>query len=289
MRTERFKGVLPLALIIAPLIATAISLLSIGDQNRYPLMNPVVAEVRGVDVSISPTYQGGVPEATLTYAVTVTNIGGVHDTYILMVGDNSGWGPTLLKNLLENVPPGENRVISLSVAIPSGEVCTLDNIVVTATSMADNSIRGSDESTAHLGKAKIRFWIKWCYGFGVSIDLNLLLREDSRNLVLKFYTWGGTYEGENVLRSGMTPKQVVMVKNVPHPIPMRKPERVRLVLTDEENNEVQTISTFLTRRSDLMWVISRIKSIWPFLPPENRSCAMAMISAIKRNWPYAPS
>lgn len=288
MGTEHFKGVLLATLVITLSIALAISLLSVGNQDHYPLMNPVVAEARGVEVSILPTYQGGVSEATLTYTVTVTNTGSVDENYTLTVSDNENWGPTLSENLLENVSPGENRVVSLSVAIPWGVVCTVDNIVVTATSMADNSISDSDESIAHRGKAKMEFYIEWCYGFGVIVDLNLLLREDSRNLVLKFYTWGWTYEGENVLWSGMTPAQVVMTKNVPHPTPMHKPERVRLVLTDEENNEVQTISTFLTRRPILFEVISWIKVRWPFLPPENRSCLMKMISAIKGNWPFAP-
>ena len=62
-------------LIVIPLIVATISFLSVGNQNRYPLMNPTVAETRGVEVSISPTYQGGVPWATLTYAVIVTNTG----------------------------------------------------------------------------------------------------------------------------------------------------------------------------------------------------------------------
>jgi len=286
---EGFKGALLSALVMALLTAPVILFISTGNQGRYSLMNPVVAEAGGVEVSISPTYQGGVIGATLTYTVTVTNTGSVDENYTLTISDNENWWPTLSENLLENVPPGENRVIFLSVTIPSGEVCTLDNITVTATSTADNSIMGSDDSIAHRGEAKMKFYIKWCYGFGIRIDLNLLLREDSRNLVAKFYTWGWIYEAENVVWSGMTPAQVVMVKDVPHPIPMHKPERVRLVLTDEENNEVQTISTFLLRRSNLWWAISSIKGRWPYCPPEERPCLLQMISVIKRNWPFAPT
>lgn len=167
-------------------------------------------------------------------------------------------------------------------------MCTLDNITVTATSTADNSIRGSDDSIAHLGKARMKLYIKWCHGFGIFVDLNLLLREDSRNLVLKFYTYEWTYEFENVLWSGMTPAQVVIMKYLPHPIRMRKPERVRLVLTDEENNEVQTISTSMTRKTHLIAAIADIKGTWPIWPPENRSCIIRMIASIKANWPYAP-
>jgi hypothetical protein len=155
--------------------------------------------------------------------------------------------------------------------------------------MADNAVKGSDKSVAHLGKAGIKFWLKWCHGFGVTIDLNLFLREDSRGLVLKFYTWGGTYQGENVLWSGTTPAQAIMAEDVPHPSPMRKPERVRLVLTDEDNNEVQTITTYMTRRGDLWGGIVQIINYWPFCPPENRECLWQMILEIVKNWPFAPS
>lgn len=289
MRTERFKGALLSALLITLLIVATISLQFLGNQDSYSLMNPVVAETRGVEVSISPTYQGGVIGATLTYTVTVTNTGSVYENYTLTISDNENWGPSLSENLLENVPPGENRVVTLSVEIPSGEVCTLDNITVTATSKADNSIMGSDDSIAHRGKAKMTLYIKWCYGFGIRIDLNLLLREDSRNLVAKFYNWVWTYEAETVVWSGATPAQVVMVKEVPHPIPMWIPKGVRLVLTDEEDNEVQTVSTSLTRKSDFILAISQMKAQWPFYPPENRYCIIQMLSAIKGQWPFAPS
>lgn len=250
-----------------------------------PIAIEVLPRQLGVAVNISPTYQGGVPGATLTYAVTVANVGNVQDAYFLTAADNSGWGPMLSENLLENVSPGENRAVALSVAIPDGEVCTLDNIAVVATSMADNSVRGSDESVAHLGKARIKLWLHVCC-WGVNVDLNLLLREDSRNLVLKFYTWG-TYEGENILWSGTTPSQVVMTKYVPHPIQGYMPERVRLVLADEDTNEVQTITTYVVRRVDLWPIILYIKSRWPFAGSEERNCYWQKIIKIKGTWPFA--
>jgi len=104
----------------------------------------------GVSVSISPSYRGGPPGGTLNYTVTVVNTGGAEDTYTLIVSDNSGWAKMLLENLLENVQPGENRVVTLSVTIPeNAENCTKDNITVTATSRADNTINASDSCLAH--------------------------------------------------------------------------------------------------------------------------------------------
>lgn len=104
----------------------------------------------GVSISISPSYQRGPPGGMLDYMVTVANTGGAEDTYTLTVGDNSGWALVLSKNLLENVQPGENRMVTLSVAIPeNAENCTRDNITVTATSLADYTMKASGSCVAH--------------------------------------------------------------------------------------------------------------------------------------------
>ena len=104
----------------------------------------------GVSVSISPSYQRGPPGGTLDYTVTVVNMGGDKDTFTLGMGDNSGWTLMLSENLLENVQPGENRVVMLSVTIPeNAENCTKDNVTVTAVSRADNKIKASGSCIAH--------------------------------------------------------------------------------------------------------------------------------------------
>ena len=102
-------------------------------------------------VSISPNSQAGQPGKTLEYTVTVKNRGTINDNYNLVVGDNAvpSWGPTLSDNLLDNVPPGENKTVTLSVTVPeNAELATLDKITVTATSQADNRISGSAEAIA---------------------------------------------------------------------------------------------------------------------------------------------
>lgn len=250
-----------------------------------------VSQQLGVAVSILPTYQGGVPGATLAYTVTVKNTGDLADSYTLTVDDNLGWGLTLSENTL-TIPAGENRTVTLGVAIPSGEVCTFDNILVTATSMADNSVTDADTCLAHLGKAEfwLNMWHDWLgYWFTLGTDLSLYLREDSRNLVLKFYSYGYVYEGENTVWSGATPAHVVFTEAVLHPSkPGKKPERVRLVLTDEENNEVQTISSFVVTKADLFEALMNLYLRWPFENKENRDSINLMIVEIYMNWPLAP-
>jgi len=103
----------------------------------------------GVSVSISPNYQGGMPEGTLEYTVTVTNTGSAEDTYSLTVIDNAGWSPIVSPTSL-TIPAGENGMATLSVVIPENAVyCTKDNIIVTATSQGDNTIKAGDSCLAH--------------------------------------------------------------------------------------------------------------------------------------------
>jgi len=108
------------------------------------------AIVRRVDVSISPSYENGLPGQTLSYTVKVTNEGNVMDNYDLRPSDNAGWGPSLARNLLENVSPRENRAVTLTVTIPeNAKPNTKDNITVTAISKADNAFRDNASCIAH--------------------------------------------------------------------------------------------------------------------------------------------
>ena len=104
-----------------------------------------------VGVSITPENQSGLPGATLTYTVTITNKGNVEDTYDLSVSDNAGWGPTLSENLLM-VPIGENKQTKLNVMVPANApICTRDNIIITTTSRADSTVENSAKCVAHSG------------------------------------------------------------------------------------------------------------------------------------------
>jgi uncharacterized membrane protein len=108
------------------------------------------AVVRSVDASISPREDNGVPGTTLTYTITVKNTGNVLENYNLTAGDNENWGPSLSENRLKNVEPGENKDVTLSVTIPDNAVpCMVDNITITATSQADNTVSASASCIAH--------------------------------------------------------------------------------------------------------------------------------------------
>jgi len=102
--------------------------------------------VRGVGVSISPSYQSGLNGTTLDYTVAVSNTGNVEDTYSLAASDNAGWALSFFPGSL-TVPPWENRTATLSVTVPSNAIgCTNDNIMVTATG---TGVDNSDSCIAH--------------------------------------------------------------------------------------------------------------------------------------------
>jgi hypothetical protein len=104
----------------------------------------LITAARGVNVTISPGENGGMPNETLTYRVTVKNTGDIRDGYVLTVSDNMNWGPKLSDNRFENVQPGENRVTTLTITIPGGAVHgARDNIVVVATSLINAGVKDS--------------------------------------------------------------------------------------------------------------------------------------------------
>ncbi len=118
-------------------------------DGRDPYLEVVYVPPHAVSVSILPTYQSGKPGKELSYSVTVANMGNLDDNYVLTVSDNAGWGPVLLDNLLE-VPAGGENQTTLSVTVPANSLgCSNDNVIVTATSRADNTVSDSDSCIAH--------------------------------------------------------------------------------------------------------------------------------------------
>jgi len=114
-----------------------------------PLTDNFVPKTYNVSVSISPSYENGPNNATLTYTVTVNNTGDVSDNYILTYNDNAGWSPSLSKTSIVVAPGASDNTTTLSVTIPSDAIGgTVDNIKVTATSQTDNTVSGSSGCTA---------------------------------------------------------------------------------------------------------------------------------------------
>jgi parallel beta-helix repeat protein len=79
-----------------------------------------VTIIRGFSVSISPRSQSGENGATLTYTVTVNNIGIGSDNYFLTDNDNAEWSLSVLPTSLLNVSPGTSWNATLSVTLGIG-------------------------------------------------------------------------------------------------------------------------------------------------------------------------
>jgi len=107
------------------------------------------------------------------------------------------------------------------------------------------------------------------------------------NLTVRFYTYSGIYQAESTVWSGTTPAHVVLSMNVSHPLNLPI-EYATLVLTDSYGNTLQTITSFLVRRSHLFTRITQIVARWPFAPSAERIQLFNEIVGISKQWPYAP-
>jgi len=239
------------------------------------------AVLRRVEVVISPARNSALPGGTLSYTVTVTNTGNIWDNYSLAASDTRGWSPTVLPSTLA-LAMGQSDNATLSVTVSSVPPCTEDNVTVTVTSLTD-TVSDNDSCIAH--RAKVQFSLITVYKFAVGLDFYL---HTGAMIVAKFYTYGGVYDNEAVVWSGTTPTQLSLSENIPHP--ENKPvENLTLYLTDNVGSVIETIDSYVVRRSDLMARISAIKSRWPFADAAERSALISEISAIKSKWPFAPS
>jgi len=238
----------------------------------------------GVSVDISPSYQAGVMGGTLEYKIIATNTGTAPDNYVLAVTDDLGWALTLSDNLLRNIEPGENGTVVLRVTIPENSLpCTKDNIVIVVTSTTDNAVSDTNGGVAH-ASGNALFKLENLYT--ASLDTDLYLEEGSR-IVLEFYTYGWSYQAESVFWSGSTPAYVVKFDNVPHP--QGKPvERAKLVLTDNEGNVIQTMTSFTVTKSVLFKRYSDIKKEYP-KPGADKPALFKEYGDIKKQYVRAPS
>lgn len=243
------------------------------------------AEVtRRAEVLISPGHGEGLPGATISYHVTILNIGNVEDTYDLTVSDTDGWDLSISPASLA-LAPSQSGFATLSVTVPeNATVGAKDNITVDATSQADPTVSASSSCTARRSEAA--FWLENLYKVGLGVDF--YPNEGSR-LVVEFYTYEGDYQAESVVWTGSTPTHVAFLENVPHPqgLPV---EKVRLLLVDEAGAEIATVDIYTVIKTYLIIRMSQIKGMWPYASPgPERTALIQEISGIKGQWPLAPS
>jgi hypothetical protein len=242
-----------------------------------------ISVVRDVEVSISPDYQGGTPEMTLIYTVTITNTGNVEDTYNITVSDNAGWDPEFDLAQVKLAPYGSAVIWYLGVIVPEYvPFGAEDNITITATS-TDNEV--SDSGSCIAQRSKAEFSLVTFYKVGLDVDFYFGMGSD---LIVKFYTYGGVYQAENVVWSGSTPDNVNFSKIVSHPMG-KVVEHVRLVLIDETGAEIATVVSFTVTKNGLFGRIMEIKGLWPFASPDEQDALFQEIMDIKGVWPFAPS
>jgi hypothetical protein len=136
-------------------IAVFIIIIAAGGVGGYFLLRDkatgpgwAIPSEYGVEVSISPRGDNGLPGETLTFTVTVNNTGAVEDNYHLEATDNMGWGALLDEDTL-TIPASGDTTVTVSVIVPSDAI-DLDStmITVTATSQADNTVSDSATCTA---------------------------------------------------------------------------------------------------------------------------------------------
>ena len=287
MRTGGFKDALLLTLVIASFLTSVTVVTATSTENTEVSASGngivKVSAVRGVDVSISPSYQGGTPEMTLIYTVTITNTGNVEDTYDITVSDNAGWDPKFDLVQVKLAPYGSAVIWYLKVTVPeSAPFGAEDNITITATS-TDNVVSDSDSCIARRSKAE--FSLVTLYKAGLDMDFYFGM---GSSFIVKFYTYVGDYQGENLVWSGTTPDNVKFLRTVPHPLG-GVVQHVRLVLTDETGAEIATVASFTVTRNDLFGRIMEIKGLWPFASDDERNALFQEIMDIKGVWPLAPS
>ena len=271
-------------------------------QGSARVLSPAVESLQGIahvlspaaafKVEIKPEIQSGTYCETLTYTVTLTNLGSA-DNFDLTVTDNEGWNPTLADYRFENVGPNENVETTLYVHIPDVPIGTIDNITVIATSEAHGTSE-NDSCYAHRGMAKFegiayqaRPYENWDLPGGLYVIRVSMSMYISGELVVEFYDYGWNYETENVVWSG---SGLVQLENfaVGHAAagatPKRGVKQAKLVLRTATENKV--LDTWTTTRINLFKRLSEVKMAWK-PHPEYRVQYFGEMSDIKMQWKSA--
>lgn len=83
----------------------------------------------------------GEPGEVITYTHVLTNISDVPYTFLLTHQSSRGWPVTITPDRIDNLPPGEPRAVTVTIAIPgSAPRGTQDVMTVVATAVGNNSV-----------------------------------------------------------------------------------------------------------------------------------------------------
>ncbi|MCS7131950.1 MAG: hypothetical protein NZ934_04405 [Hadesarchaea archaeon] len=112
------------------------------------------AKVREVRVSISPKSRSGLPGETLSFTVSIKNLGNIEDSYTLEIAGGSGWSPRIDTSKI-TLPAGGTGEATLLVTVPldANEGDTME-LTLTATSLVDPSATASYTCRAIVGRTR---------------------------------------------------------------------------------------------------------------------------------------
>ncbi len=118
-------------------------------EGELTVLPHVGLQTRGVSLALTPTEAVSGQGESVQYQVTVTNVGGIDDTYALSIaGLPSGVTATFGQNTID-VPPGAANAqsIVLTLTTPAGTAPGAIPFTLIATSQSDATISGSADGT----------------------------------------------------------------------------------------------------------------------------------------------
>ena len=274
MRTKGFKGVLLSIFVIASL-----------------LMPFSAAEiVRGVNVTISPSYQENLPGENLTYIVTVTNTGDDVDNYDVSVSYPEGWQVIFWFNFID-IPPSSSAQSELIVIIPENAIPgTSENITVTAVSESDNTVTDNDSCIA---QAKI---IREVKVVSISPENRIGLGGENLTYTVTVANMGNVpdnYALENIdtlgwdlslsedlleIENGAS-QNVTLTAAIPDDAMGRTLDNITVIATSHENENVLDSGSCLARVRVVVGIYVQIEPDWQrYFVGENLSYAVTVVN-----------
>ena len=107
-------------------------------------------------------------------------------------------------------------------------------------------------------------------------------------LLAKFYTYGGSYQDNTVLKNYAPPVHIVDNENISRP-GNGAIQRVELVVVDSGGTALGTIATFETSKTIMVARIGQISAKWPFANDATKTLYVTELGTISALWPFAPT